>query len=78
MSCIVCAVVPGKRGWIARVGQAEKGPYFSHEIAARVALTEATALRNEGQPTRLAYLDAQDEVRVELCLCPEFARLCAA
>jgi hypothetical protein len=63
---------------MARIGDAEKGPYYSHEIAARVALTEAVALRREGRRARLSYLDSDGNVRVERCMCGRFpARLSA-
>ena len=72
MPCTVCAVVPVGKGWMARIGNAEKGPYLNHEMAARVAVTEATNLRREGHRARLSIFNARGEVRVERCLCAAF------
>jgi len=78
MPCTVCAVVPKARGWMAQIGKAEKGPYLTHEMAARVALTEAIALRREGRRARVCYLNEKGEVRVERCLCAKFPQALSA
>lgn len=57
---------------MARIGNAEKGPYLSHEMAARVAVTEAANLRREGRRARLSIHNTGGEVRVERCLCASF------
>ena len=72
MPCTLCAVMPNGKGWLAQVGRGEQGPYLSREIATRVALGAALALRREGCRARLSVQNGRGDVEFERCLCAEF------
>ena len=72
MPCTLCAVIPNGKGWLARIGKAEKGPYLSREMATRVALTEALGLRRAGSRARLSVQNEYGDVHAERCLCVQF------
>jgi hypothetical protein len=64
--------VPSGKGWLTQIGQAEKGPYLSREMAMRVALSEALGIRREGGRARLSVQNQAGDVQVERCLCAAF------
>jgi hypothetical protein len=49
MSCTVCSVIPLDNNWVVECGATSHGPYLSNDIALRVAIAEALAIRRQGQ-----------------------------
>lgn len=73
MDCTRIVVRQGPReGWTISGGKGELGPYHSRDMALRVAISEALAVRRSGRPARVALDDADGSVIAERCLCERF------
>jgi hypothetical protein len=71
-NCIVCRVSCGVDGWTAKVPTGDLGPFMSRDLALRLAISEAMAIRRTGGAARVSVDAADGHARVEYCLCADF------
>lgn len=73
MLCISCDLSPTDNGgWVANLEEKQAGPYWTQDIAIRVAIAEALRLRAAARPARVTVRDRSGTIRVERCLCIGF------
>lgn len=77
MDCTVVGVRPANGGWMVEQGAQEAGPYFSNDMALRVALAWIQALVRAGAPARLSVRGADGEPQAEFCRCRQFMHTAA-
>ena len=59
-------------GWLVHLNDREAGPYCSHGLAVRVAISEMLRARKLGNNVRLVVKNANSSVRVQHCFCKWF------
>lgn len=75
MECTKVLVRRGPpEGWMIESGRRELGPYYSCDMALRVAISEALALRRNGRPVQVAVAGKDGSIIASRCLCTSFAR----
>jgi hypothetical protein len=72
MSCTVCSVIPLDSNWVVECGGTSHGPYLSNDIALRVAIAEALAIRRQGQRATVLVQDGSGRSYAGYCLCADF------
>ena len=72
MSCTVCSVIPLDNNWVVECGATNHGPYLSNDIALRVAIAEALAIRRQGQRATVLVQDGSGRSYAGYCLCADF------
>ena len=77
MACTVFGVRPANGGWVVEQGAEQSGPYFSNDMAMRVAMAQVNEHARAGQPARLSVLNAEGEPQAEVCRCREFLHTAA-
>jgi hypothetical protein len=77
MGCTVVGVRPANGGWMVEQGAQQSGPYFSNDIAMRVAMAQVQNLARAGTPARLSVQNAEGEPQAEVCRCREFMHAAA-
>ena len=75
MECITTSVQPSScGGWIAQVKGREMGPYFSRDLALRVAVSDALQFRKAGGQISIVVKDESGKICAKRCLCERFGR----
>ena len=77
MACTVFGVRPANGGWMVEQGGAQSGPYFSNDMAMRVAMAQVNEHVRTGQPARLSVLNAEGDPQADVCRCREFLHTAA-
>jgi hypothetical protein len=77
MSCTAVVVRPAHGGWVVEEGAQQSGPYFSNDMAMRIALTQVQNLARAGQPARLSVQNSDGEPQAEICRCRNFMHTAA-
>jgi hypothetical protein len=77
MACTVVGVRPAKGGWVVEQDTEQSGPYFSDDLAMRVAIAQVRDLVRAGQCARLSVQNAAGEPQAEVCRCREFMHTAA-
>ena len=73
MNCIVNSVqLSESGGWTAQVNGQDLGPYWSRDLALRVAVATALEIRKSGGQVRIVVKDARGETCAVRCLCEQF------
>jgi hypothetical protein len=72
MSCTICSVISVDNNWVVECGKISHGPYMSNDIALRVAIAEALAIRQQGQRARVLVQDGTGRSYAGYCLCTDF------
>ena len=75
MNCLQCCVRPAAMGgWNAQIGDENRGPYGTCDLALQVAVASALAIRRAGSDVRVTVKDANGGTKAERCLCEAFGR----
>jgi hypothetical protein len=77
MACTVVGVRPANGGWIVEQDAEQSGPYFSDDLAMRVAIAQVRNLVRAGKCARLSVQNAGGEPQAEVCRCREFMHTAA-
>ncbi|MGE0565609.1 MAG: hypothetical protein AB7O50_13950 [Pseudolabrys sp.] len=75
--CAAIGVQPANGGWMVEQGTQQAGPYFSNEMALRVAMARIQALVRGGGCARLSVRDARGEPQAQFCRCRQFMHTAA-
>lgn len=60
-----CIVRPTDKGWMVEYAKALHGPYYSMDIALRVATSQALTVHRKGRPAKVTVLDQSGNVKAE-------------
>lgn len=60
-----CIVRPTDKGWIVEYAKVLLGPYYSIDIALRVATAQALTVHRTGQQAKVTVLDQSGNVKAE-------------
>jgi len=77
MACTVVGVRPAHGGWVVKQDTEQSGPYFSDDLAMRVAIAQVRDLVRAGKSARLSVQNADGEPQAEVCRCREFMHTAA-
>lgn len=71
-NCLQLSVLPAARGWMAQLEHRAAGLFANEDMALRLAVAEALALRAAGRAVRIAVRDRFGRLVGERCLCEGF------